>query len=475
MVCISIIPLSLLLSPCLMWKNEGRHVTELRRIDFCKNKAVVVPDINMPSDDNTGQLVHFVGKVSVDDDELELHASPLNITSSLPKALVMKRTCMIYQKFEHSEQQVQNQTIGAGQTTTTTFTVKEDWTADGPQAERLPHLNTETNSRGIWDELISNCGTPETAPSPSPPEPQLPPNMPPEMLALLHQTDLTKAPHSIAINSSAHVGGFGLTEDIITTEKAVFQTEWLPVPAELVPDEIEALPELRKDRYGNLTTVEEGDQPQNGDVMIKFEYCADNFDTSFIVQQIIAESDPERGVPAHKYSLDKQRVLDEKCCGKITDDLGVIWMVRKGRHDLHEMIAMAKQDEKTLTKILRLLCWILLVAGWMMLFSIFTTLLSTLPILGALGNAAFFIVALVIGTVCCCGVTAIAYMRYRPLLSFGALAIAGGIAGIIIWRINAASDASTQPTSAPTMKLLYDEDEIMGLYDENDIAVQSIY
>jgi len=257
-----------------MWKNEGRHVTELRRIDFCKNKAVVVPDINMPSDDNTGQLVHFVGKVSVDDEELELLPSPLNITSSLPKALVMKRTCMIYQKFEHSEQQVQNQTIGAGQTTTTTFTVKEDWTADGPQAERLPHLNTETNSRGIWDELISNSGNPETAPSPSPNQPQLPPNMPPEMAALLHQTDLTKAPHSIAINSSAHVGGFGLTEDIITTEKAVFQTEWLPVPAELVPDEIEALPELRKDRYGNLTTVEEGDQPQNGDVMIKYEYCA---------------------------------------------------------------------------------------------------------------------------------------------------------------------------------------------------------
>lgn len=30
------------IAPCLMWKNEGRHVTELRRIDFCKNKAVVV-------------------------------------------------------------------------------------------------------------------------------------------------------------------------------------------------------------------------------------------------------------------------------------------------------------------------------------------------------------------------------------------------------------------------------------------------
>lgn len=121
------------------------------------------------------------------------------------------------------------------------------------------------------------------------------------------------------------------------------------------------------------------------------------------------------------------RVIDEKCCGKISDDLGVIWMVRRGRHDLYDMIKMAKDDENMTTKILRILCWILLVAGellykddvvssrfymvllsnthcsfcmlsligWMMIFSIFTTLLSTLPILGQLGNAAFFIVALI--------------------------------------------------------------------------------
>lgn len=433
------------LSPCLMWKNEGRHVTELRRIDFCKNEAVVVNNADIPSDENTGQLVHFVGKVSVDEDTLELHPGPLNITSPLPKALVIKRTCMIYQKFEEASQQVKNDTIGAGQTTTTTFTLKEDWTPMGPQPERLEHLD-ETNSRGIWDELVSNSGTPESAaPSPS----NLPPNMPPQMLAMLQQADMTKAPHAISISKSAHVGGFGLTEEVVMNEPAVFQSEWMPLPIEMIPDEIESLPELRKDRYGNITTVEEGDQPVNGDVMIKYEYVADGFDTSFIVQQVLSESDPETGVPAHKFGVDKGRVLDEKCCGKISDDLGVIWMVRRGRHDLHDMIKMAKEDENTITKILRIVCWVLLVAGWMMLFSIFTTLLSTLPILGTLGNAAFFIVALIVGTVCCCGVTAVAYMRYRPLLSFGILALAGGIAGLIIWQLDDANEASIQPTPAP--------------------------
>mmetsp|Transcript_12839 Transcript_12839/g.23127 ORF Transcript_12839/g.23127 Transcript_12839/m.23127 type:complete len:144 (-) Transcript_12839:225-656(-) len=143
-------------------------------------------------------------------------------------------------------------------------------------------------------------------------------------------------------------------------------------------------------------------------------------------------------------------------------------MVRRGRHDVHEMIKMAMEDEKTVTKILRIICWVLLVAGWMMLFSIFTTLLSTLPILGALGNAAFFIVALVIGTVCCCGVTAIAYVRYRPLLAFGILALAGTIAGLVIWQLNDAQEASTQPTSAPVKSPVF-------IYNDTDVTMESIY
>ena len=281
------------------------------------------------------------------------------------------------------------------------------------------------------------------------------------------QVDNSKAPHDMAVSKSAHVAGFALSQQVITSEPAVFLSEWMPLPVELVPDEIESLPELRKDRYGNLTTVEEGEQPTNGDVMIKYEYVADAFDASFIVQQVLAESDPETGVPTHKFGVEKQRVLDKKCCWE--DDLGVIWMVRRGRHDVQDMINMAKEEENMVTKVLRILCWVLLVAGWMMLFSIFTTLLSTLPILGALGNAAFFIVALIVGTVCCCGVTAIAYVRYRPLLAFGILALAGGIAGIIIWRLNDASEASTQPTPAPVKSPAF------LFSDEIDASFDSMY
>lgn len=196
---------------------------------------------------------------------------------------------------------------------------------------------------------------------------------------------------------------------------------------------------------GNLTTVEEGDEPVNGDILIKYEYCPDGFDASFIVQQIRAESDPEAGTQQHKFSFEKGRVLDKKLC--FSDDLGVIWMVRRGRHDLHEMIKMATEEEKMLTKVLRVLCWALLVAGWMMLFSVITTILSTLPILGALGSAAFFVVALIAGTTCCCAVTAVAYIRYRPFVAIGILAVGSAIAGFCIWRLDSVDQPPTESLS----------------------------
>lgn len=485
-------------SPCLMWKNEGRHVTELRRIDFCKNKAVVVENryvpqfsstcretcrsrwylycvlhssflrflyalvssnfpcdlgeihSDIPTDENTGQLVHFVGEVSVGDTSLELtQGTALNVSAAMSKALVIKRTCLIYQKFEDASRDVKQDRLGGGQTTTTTFTCREDWTPMGPQPERLEHLTEETNSRGIWDDLITAAGGEGEGAAATPaPAPALPPNMPPQMAALLQIVDPSKAPNDIAVSPAAHVGGFGLSKDIVMEEAAVFQAELTPLPADLVPDTVDGCEGLVKRSDGVLSTCAEDGQPQNGDVMIKYEYIADGFDCSFVVEQILAaESDPEVGA---KYGVSKADVVDDKCCGKIHDNLGVIWMVRRGRHDLADMINMAKQEEKQLTKLLRIVCWVLLVGGWIMLFSIFTTVLSTLPILGKLGFFAVVVIALIVGSVCCLGVTALAYMRYRPAISIAIIAIGLGIWGIVAWAVGSAAVNSVQPTFAPT-------------------------
>lgn len=403
-----------------------------------------------PSGDNTGRLVHFVGEVSAGDADVELEpGTALNITKPMPKALIVKRTCYIYQKFEDASQAVQKDAIGGGTTTTTTFTCREDWTPMGPQPAQLQHLPEEKNSRGIWDSLVKAAGGTVSATPAAAPVPNLPPNLPPQMAAAMLTTmvDPSKAPHGVAVSTSAHVGGFGLSNEIIMEEKRVFQSEWAPVPADLVPDSVEGCEGLTKGSDGMLRTFAEGDSPTNGDVKVVYEYVADGFDASFVVEQIVtAESDPEAGT---KYCVDKMDVIDDKCFGTIHDDLGYIWMVRRGRHDLPEMIDMAKQEENALTKIIRIICWAMLVGGWISLFSIFTTLLSTLPLLGGLGFFAVVVVALTVGTLCCCFVTGIAYFRYRPLISLSIIALALGIWGIVAWRLDVAEENAT-PAPTPS-------------------------
>lgn len=141
--------------PCLIWKNEGRHVrgtlspstcfeivlqctrihkssnrclfvhctTELSRIEFCKNKAVVVNCME-PTDETSEQLVYFCGNVLVDDEQITFpETDTLNLASALPKGLMLKRTCYIYQKFEDSQQSTEKH-IGGGETRTTNYSLR---------------------------------------------------------------------------------------------------------------------------------------------------------------------------------------------------------------------------------------------------------------------------------------------------------------------------------------------------------------
>ena len=75
-----------------------------------------------------------------------------------------------------------------------------------------------------------------------------------------------------------------------------------------------------------------------------------------------------------------------------------------------------------------------------MVFAPFTTALEVLPILSKLGFFAVVLTALVVSTLCCSTVTLLAYFRYRPLLTGGLLALAFGIWGIVLWKLNEARE-----------------------------------
>lgn len=360
--------------PFFIWKNEGRHAKELSKIDFCKNEAVSV-DCNKAGDDTVGRLVHFTGTVKVGDDsslqfDPQSTGASLNTTRGVPRALILKRTCYIYQKFEDQSRQVQQDRLGGGETRTTNYTLREDWTPVGPQSPTLEHLPGHTNSRGIWDQLVQSAGpSANGGASPVPLD-----QMPPQMLVKLGMYDANQAPHGLMVSHTARVGEFGLTREVIAQNPAEFLSsddpeQLKPVPNTFLPDYFPDCPLLQKGSDNILRTFPENSQPMNGDCKVVFEFALDGFDASFVVSQVGGGGAMEQpggdeldsAEKATKYRVDKAEV-PAKCNG----DLGTVWMVRRGRHDLSEMIDMAKVQESQMTKILRVVCWALLCVGWAM-------------------------------------------------------------------------------------------------------------
>lgn len=115
------------------------------------------------------------------------------------------------------------------------------------------------------------------------------------------------------------------------------------------------------------------------------------------------------------------------------------------------MIDMAKADEATMTKIVRVVGWIAMCAGWVMMFSPFTTALSVLPVLGDLGNFAVFLVAFIVSCTCCLTVMTVAYIRYCPFVAILLLGVSLGIWAICAQRLHTASEegGSDEPTEPP--------------------------
>jgi hypothetical protein len=100
--------------------------------------------------------------------------------------------------------------------------------------------------------------------------------------------------------------------------------------------------------------------------------------------------------------------------------------------------------------------------------------LHTLPILGKIGDAAIFIVALILGCVCFCGVTAVAYIRYRPVMAFGILAVAAAITAVCFVQIGNAAENSLQPTMQPVAspKFIMFDDYVEPELVQQDVAVE---
>lgn len=109
-------------------------------------------------------------------------------------------------------------------------------------------------------------------------------------------------------------------------------------------------------------------------------------------------------------------------------------LVQVGAHGADAMFQQAKSDEATLTWILRVVGFVVMLVGVMLMGSPIAWLASLLPFLETLVNVAQFGLALVISVPLTLTTIAVAWLAYRPLIGVG-LIVAGIVLAVVVKRI----------------------------------------
>ena len=157
-----------------------------------------------------------------------------------------------------------------------------------------------------------------------------------------------------------------------------------------------------------ITTVKEDEDPVIGDVRISFEYN-DSESVSVLAVQT--------GDSFSKY---------------VTKSGTNIYRIKEGTHT-GEVIIQDMTDENTAIKwLLRLLGVLLEVFGFASIFSPIKKLAGFIPFLGGLVDMATGLIALVLGLSVSLVVIAVAWLRFRPILSICLLAVVAVLVFILI-------------------------------------------
>jgi len=108
-----------------------------------------------------------------------------------------------------------------------------------------------------------------------------------------------------------------------------------------------------------------------------------------------------------------------------------IELIQSGSHSAAEMFTTAKDQNSTLTWILRFVGWLLMAIGFFLIFRPLETMADVVPFIGSLLGAALFVFACLLSAMFSSITIAIGWIFYRPLLGLGLLA-AGVLCGVLL-------------------------------------------
>ncbi len=120
-------------------------------------------------------------------------------------------------------------------------------------------------------------------------------------------------------------------------------------------------------------------------------------------------------------------------------------LLQVGVHTPDDMIQQAQDMNRKLTWILRLVGFVLMVAGLNMIFRPLSVLADVLPILGNIVGAGTGLIALLLAAILSLITVSIAWVVYRPLLGILMLAAAIGLIVVIRGKLKAAKTVVPEP------------------------------
>ena len=151
--------------------------------------------------------------------------------------------------------------------------------------------------------------------------------------------------------------------------------------------------------------------PKIGDLRIKFNYVQPT-EVSLVSQQV--------GNSFQAYTASNGRKIE---------------LLQTGKHTADQMFDKAQADNVTFTWILRLVGFVVMAFGVMLVLSPITVAFDVIPILGNFAQGVIFIVAALIAGFFSLLTIGIAWLFYRPLLAIALFAVAAVLIFGVVWLI----------------------------------------
>lgn len=401
----------------LLWKNEGRAVRTGDAINEAQKVTISMPSVEKFDPAFEGKLVHTHGHATTTQtvsDQLFGVAPP-------PPVLALTRKVEYFQWIENTSSETKKK-MGGGTETVTTYNYKADWVKEPVDSTKFKnpqgHENTLRTAAGVnmqnetFRPTQVNFGAYQLpdflASSISKSQPFVPAFTPEQLTAL--RTKLLPQDRSLG----ATVGR------AVVEQSASGAAEYLGdsgrVALSALMNESVKLHPLAD---GSLYIGQIPENPQPGDVRVRWETTPDADVT--IIAKVAGNS-------FTSYTASNGNTFSS---------------LAMGNKDMGEMFESARSSNTMMTWMLRVLGIAIAIAGFGMILAPLGVLADVIPLLGSIVSAGTGFVSTLLGVAWSFIIIALAWLRFRPLLSIALLVVAAGlIAGIFMLRRKRAAAAA---------------------------------